>query len=353
MREFLYRLATDRYRGFPFSILKGILWMLSLVYCVFIVMCAALRGSREKRMPLKVISVGNITLGGTGKTPLVEYICRFLKEHGHRFAVVTRGYTPAHKEASGGAAIADEPQMLSERLEQVPVIVKPDRVEAISEASRTYGADGVVLDDGFQQWHIHKDIEIVTVDGVNPFGNGRLLPRGILREPLFALKRADVFVITKTNCVPDISVLRRRLESINQSALIVESKHTIVGVYEFENPGRMHSLGSLKGKIVTVLSGIGDPHSFESMLKEAGVCVGLSFQFSDHHAYTHDDLASVTSASRNKGIDTILTTEKDGVRLRHLNFQSLVCTVMVARLEIVLTNGKDQFLDRLHKLYSV
>jgi tetraacyldisaccharide 4'-kinase len=242
MRKFLYYLATDRYKGFFFGIFKSFLWILSLIYGLIVRLLVLFYRGRRYRLDCKVISVGNITVGGTGKTSLVEWICRYLKKQGHRVAILSRGYkreTPNLKfQIPNYETMGDEPYMLQMRLEGIPVIVDADRIRAGRRAVNIFKADTVILDDGFQQWRIAKDLEIVTIDATRPFGNGQLLPRGILREPLSSLARADILVLTKTNLSHKTSGIREALYSWSPKASVFESSHEPAGFYDFRYPDR-------------------------------------------------------------------------------------------------------------------
>lgn len=315
MKNYLYMLATDQKNDFLAKILKLFLFLLALVYGLVIRILVFIYSFNPYRAPCKVISVGNITLGGTGKTSLVELIARYLKTEGKNIVVISRGYKrPETRDQNMG----DEPEMLFNNLGSVPVIADKDRVRAIKRAVNEYKADTVILDDALQQWRIKKDLEVVTIDAGNPFGNKHMLPRGILREPLSVLKRTDIFVLTKVNFSPDIQATEEFLHGIAPEALVLESTHEPVAFYEISKPSELLNLESLRSRNVALVSGIGDPGSFENLIKSLGINIGLCFRFSDHYNYQEKDFIKIVNDAKAKGIDIIITTEKDAVRINTL-----------------------------------
>ncbi|MFA5287177.1 MAG: tetraacyldisaccharide 4'-kinase [Candidatus Omnitrophota bacterium] len=348
MKEYLYNLATDKSRGFLAVILKFILLLLSFIYGLIIRTLIFISSLDLKRFDIRVISIGNITVGGTGKTSLVEFISSHLKKRGHRLAVLTRGY-----KRKGADSMGDEPRMLSKNLGDLPVIVDKNRERGAKRAIREYNSDTVILDDGMQQWHIRKDLEIVTIDALNPFGNRHMLPRGILRQPLSYLKKADIFVLTKTNLINNPDKLVSVLNKYNPKALVVESIHNPVGFYEMKNPQELFNVDYLKGKEVALLSGIGDPDSFSKLILNLGIRVGLDLRFSDHHNYTLGELEVISGKVKESGIKIVVTTEKDAARFLDESlciFEDL--QLLVLRIELRIVKNEELFFSRLFRLYS-
>lgn len=343
MRDYLYNLATDKYRGFIPGIIKFFLLALSFIYRLILTVLFYFSRLKAYRLNCRVISVGNITLGGTGKTTLVEYIAEYLKKHGHKVAVLSRG-------SCVNQVMTDEPRMLQMNLKEVPVIVNRNRIRAAQQAISEYGVDAIVLDDGFQQWRIKKDLEIVAVDATAPFGNSHLLPRGTLREPVSSLKRADILVLTKTNLNPDIQGIIGRLTRINPDALIVESIHRPLGFYELGKKRELLGPVILKGQSVTLVSGIGDPDSFENLAAVLGMRIGLSFRFADHHLYSQGDIDMIIRESQQKNISTIVTTEKDAMRF---SVSAHAVKILVLRISLEITKNEQEFNHRLLGLYSL
>jgi len=347
MLTYIYNLATDRHKGLVAALIKFFLFFFSLVYGLIIRGLMLFSRIKPFRPECKVISVGNITLGGTGKTPLVAYIARWLKGHGHKVAVVTRGYMLKNTVA------ADEPLMLQENLKDVPVIVDADRVRGIKHAISGYKVDTVILDDGFQQWRIKKDLDIVAIDSLNPFGNKQMIPRGILRQPLSSLKAAEIFILTKTDMNPQLDSLNIFLSRINPGAVIAGSVHRSENFYELGRKEARLNPDALKEKTVILFSGIADPASFAASVKNLGIKIGAAFEFSDHHVYTLEDMKNIIKVSKEKGIDAVLTTEKDAVKLRYLQFANYNLPIYVLCIELQITQNEERFLERLSGLYGV
>ena len=367
MLPYIYNLATDRHEGLVGAIVKSLLYLLSLIYGLAVRILIFIYFLKPYRLNCKVISVGNITLGGTGKTSLVALIAQYLKEQGHRVAILSRGYKRVGSRFSvfgsrpntehrtpNTETMGDEPYMLKMNLGDVPVVVDTDRIRAAKLAIRDYGADTVILDDGLQQWRIKKDLEIVTIDATCPFGNRKLIPRGILREPLSSLKRADMFILTKTNLNPDNQDIKDFLSSINPQSLIVESTHSPLGFYRLQERDKLLKLEALKGETVTLISGIADPDSFENLIASLGINIGSAFRFPDHHNYTKEELDRIIKNSKDKNIGTIITTEKDAVRLLPylLSTTYYLLNFLVLRIELKMTKDEQEFYNRLLRLYS-
>ena len=356
MHAYLYEMTTDSRSGFIATLVKSFLFALSLIYGVLVRVLIFLRQRKPRTLNCKVISIGNITLGGTGKTTLVEYVAERLKPWGVKSAVLTRGYGRGTVHCQGHASqyerMGDEPYMLQRRLKSIPVIVDADRIRGAGRAIKEYGADTVILDDGFQQWGMKKDLEIVTIDSTKPFGNRHMLPRGILREPLSSLRRADIFVLTKTDRSLGLDALKTALTRLNPKALLVESIHTAAGFYDTRKRDELLPVTQVKAQTVALFSGIGDPDSFEAVIKSLGFTVGLSFRFPDHHAYSEENLSSIVRRTADTHIDTLITTEKDAVRLECLQEKEFRVPILVLRIELVIKD-EQRFLNRLHRLYSL
>lgn len=274
-------------------------------------------------LPCRVIAVGNITVGGTGKTPTVSLLARSLADRGIATCVVSRGYRGARTRAplvvSDGSRVladaadaGDEPVMLARRLRGIPVIACSDRVAAGRLACERFGARAVVLDDGFQHLRLRRDLDIVLVNAADPFGNGSLLPRGGLREPLSALGRAGIIVLTKTDAAAGAADLADSLRARCPGAAFYTARYTITAL---RNTARGDTIqpGRLSGARVAALSSIGDPAGFISMLTGAGMTVCRKLIFPDHHAYGAVDLAEIRRSSGM--LDAVVTTEKDIAKL--------------------------------------
>ncbi|MDO8675940.1 MAG: tetraacyldisaccharide 4'-kinase [Candidatus Omnitrophota bacterium] len=344
MKHYIYQLMTDQRKGLTASVCKILLLILSFIYA------AVVRSTRalyewgilpSYRSPKPVISIGNITVGGTGKTPLVILVVNILRSAGLRPAVLSRGYM------AGAKGPGDEPKMMAEILPGAPILVGAGRAGNIRAALRAGGTDIFVCDDAFQHWPLKRDLDIVAVDALDPFGNGCVLPRGILREPLCGLKRVHIAVITRADRDPDGTAdLRRRLRQMNPDMLVVESIHQplgLSGVYDRVFLG----LDILRGKKVAAFCAIADPEAFGDSLARAGAQVVRRFDFMDHHVYTVADMSAIRDFCRANGIDTVVTTHKDAVKIN--DRANVWEEIKVARLNIglTITHGNEQFIQRI------
>lgn len=261
-------------------------------------------------VPAAVISVGNLTLGGTGKTPLVAWVARRLVERGRRPAIVSRGYAARPGERS------DEAKELGLVLPGVMHVANRDRV-AGSRAALAAGCDTIVLDDGFQHRRLHRDLDIVAIDATDPFGCGHIFPRGLLREPLRGLARAHAFVLTRATAVS--AARRAEIRAVVAAHAggpprpWMEAEHRPVAVRRAD--GSRQPLDSLRGAAVVACAGIGNPAAFRRTLDELGATVVAFEAFPDHHAYTPGDRAALAAATRAAGADMLVTTLKDLVKM--------------------------------------
>jgi len=359
MREYLYQVITGKKQGFVALVIRSVLLGLSFIYFVLVKIILFFYGSgllKSHRLGCKVISVGNITWGGTGKTPLVKTLVKLLIGQGRKPAVIIRGYK-SNPRADGNQLnyrlVGDEAAMLLGDL-AVPVLVGRDRVGVVKRALRDLNIDTVILDDGFQHWRLRRNLDIVCIDATNPFGNGLLIPRGILREPLSGLKRAGVFFLTKTDLAGGgILELKNRLSRINPSALMVESIHRPVGFHNILKKDEFIPREEVSEERVCLVCSIGNPAAFEKTIVSLKLNPVLRFFFMDHHDYKKDQIDEIIAACSQDNIKTIITTSKDAVRLNeHLVKINTPLKILVLKIEIVITKGKDEFLSRLSRIYS-
>lgn len=315
-----------------------------------------------RRYPLGclTISVGNVTAGGTGKTPVVEIFARTLRDEGRKVAILSRGYRrkeqpflkrlfsrkaePPRVVSDGEKVLlnaelgGDEPYMLATNLPGVCVIVDRNRVKAGRYAVRKFGCDTLILDDGFQYRKLLHSVEVCLVDKTNPVGNGRMLPRGILREPASALSRADYIFITKSN--GDSAEVRELVRSHNKKAEIIECRHAprvLRGVYSKEEL----PLEWIAGKTLATLSGIAVPQGFENSLRHLGARVVYCGRYADHHRYAPSEIADALNRARDFGCHALLTTEKDAVRFPPL--ENVPVPVYFLRVDIEILAGMENF----------
>jgi tetraacyldisaccharide 4'-kinase len=275
---------------------------------------------RSFDIPAAVVSVGNLTVGGTGKTSLVETLADFFQDEGFRPAVVSRGYgrkgkgvvivSDGKKVLSDPDRTGDEPLLLARHLKGVPVLVGSDRVKAARRAVRSFGSDLILLDDGFQHRRLKRNADVVTLNRNAPFGNGRVLPAGPLREPCGGLRRAHAVVLTGRGEETDVS------KKMSPNSYLLHAFYRPVEWVRFSD-GRTYPLPHLLQRFVFVFSGIGNPSSFEATLDEIGLKRVDHRVFRDHHRYTADDLKRISECAEAHGAMSIVTTEKDAVRIPH------------------------------------
>lgn len=303
---------------------------------------------KSERVGAPVVSVGNLTTGGTGKTPLVEWVARALAREGLRACVLTRGYGRADESrrvvASDGervlaevAECGDEPRLLAENLLGVAgVVCDRDRVAAARWARAELGAEVFVLDDGFQHLRIARDLDIVTLDATAPWGGGHMLPRGRLREPATGLARADCVVITRAELAEDLEGLRTEVERVSMGrAAVFTLRARALSLTPLSGYGR--TVADYKVELVPMgaagaFCAVGNPGAFFENLRKHGFKLLYERAFPDHHAYTREEAEAVSRAAVERGARALLTTAKDAVKLRGLDF-ALPCYVVEAKLE--------------------
>ncbi len=256
-----------------------------------------------------VVSVGNLTLGGTGKTPMVAWLARWFCNRGVRTALVSRGYK------SGTESSNDEARELEQRLPGVPHLQNPDRVAAARAAIEEFKCELILLDDGFQHRRIARDLDIVLIDALEPLGFGHVFPRGTLREPLEGLKRADVVVLTRADMVDELERTRIHgiVEQIAPSTAWAECRHSPQRL--LTTGGNEEFLGTLFGKSVAAFCGIGNPAGFRHTLEQCGIKVTAWREFPDHHAYNQNDIEELTRWAAAQNVAAIVCTQKDLVKL--------------------------------------
>ncbi|MBI1853647.1 MAG: tetraacyldisaccharide 4'-kinase [Planctomycetes bacterium] len=287
---------------------------------------------RATRLAVPVVSVGNLTVGGTGKTPFVEWIARRLHDaHSLRVAIVSRGYGAAP------GTLNDEAMVLHDNLPAIPHVQGADRVAAAREAIAKHGAEVIVLDDAFQHRRLARDLDIVLVDALAPHGSYRVLPRGLLREPLSGLRRADLIVLTRTHQASPGSIVAARdvASRFARGKPVVEAGHRVVGP-------------DFRGRRAFLFCGIGQPRSFEMTATAACAEVAGRRFFPDHHAYARADVDAIVDEGKRRGADVLITTQKDWVKVRTLGTFAL--PIEPLRIEIEIRNGAEVLeaaLDRI------
>ena len=298
------------------------------------------------RCGVPVISVGNLTTGGTGKTPIVRALASWFRGRGVRVAIISRGY------GRGAADENDEALELHHRLPDVPHVQDPDRVEAARIAVDELETELILMDDGFQHRRLYRDLDIVVIDASCPFGFGFVLPRGLLREPLSGLRRADLIILSRVSSVPPpmIDEIRDRIRRVAHDVPCLLSDHVPTGLLEY--PGRRFPIEALRGRPVAVVSAIGNPDAFVATILECGATVTDRRELPDHDPYAPGTVSEIDAWIRSLAgtIDLVLCTHKDLVKLRtdRLGGQPLAALL----IDLVIRAGDEQLEAALEEIYT-
>jgi tetraacyldisaccharide 4'-kinase len=281
---------------------------------------------KQKSLPCKVVSIGNMTVGGTGKTPMVEYVAKFLKKLGLEVSVISRGYKGRAQHSGGLVAngktlymgpegSGDEPQLLASRLKGIPVLVGKDRYRVGMHSINRFGTSVLVLDDAFQHLPLKRDVNLLLLDSVRPFGNGHCLPRGPLREPVEQTKRASAFILTRWPGDNDSTRVSPIIETLAEGRPIFRSVHVPDGLF-LAGQEEPVNFQELKRKRLFLFSGIARNDSFRETVSNLQGHVEDFLAFPDHHRYSYEDLKLIWRRAGNLKVDNIITTEKDYVNIR-------------------------------------
>ena len=332
------------------SPLKTLLWVCSAVYGLAVTSRIHLYRKgilKRERLPCKVISVGNITVGGTGKTPITLYIAELVKGMGYNVGVISRGYG-GRAEKKGGIVsdgetlrmtpdeAGDEPYLMGLKLKGIPVVVGKDRVRTGRLALDIFGLDVLVLDDGFQHVRLERDLDFLLLDAANPFGNSHLLPRGILREPLNQLRRADAFILTRSGgATTSPAVLSDFQRTAGDRPVFRGTRipDQLVG----QGEGVTYPLDFLKDRKLLAFSGIARNEGFREMLAKLGADIVAFMSFPDHYCYSGEDLRSIAESGESLRAEFVVTTEKDYVRIQ--KSEQRLSNLLI--LKMVMSFGED------------
>lgn len=367
-QEYLYDVVYGKSKGLGPGLMRGFLYGLSLIYCSAVRLSLSLYRLgilRTEYLPCKVISLGNITVGGTGKTPTAQALAAAIRDAGYKVAILNRGYRAKSKERVGlvsdGKKIhmtaeeaGDEAYLLAKNLPGVPVLIGKRRAVTGRYAVDKFGVDVVILDDGYQHWRLHRDIDIVLVDVTNTFGNNYVLPRGTLREPLKNLRRAHAFLLTKVDQT-DYNAkekLKRFLRKINPRAVITESVHDPRYLYHLEQwfnrgAGNLPKEPDIVKRQLLTFCGIGNPKSFENTLVGMGAICTSSIRYPDHHKYTLEDMHHIMQEALTHRVDYIVTTEKDAVKIPPGFIRDVDWPVpmLILGIEVKMTEGNEELMQ--------
>ena len=376
LQTFFFEVIFEERHDFKAKLARGLLFGSSKLYQVGVEIHRWLinvRIFRDKTLGVQVIAVGNLTWGGTGKTPVVEKFARELQNAGRKVAILSRGYrskpaplhlkilnkillredqTPPRVVSDGKSLLldsemaGDEPYMLASNLKDVVVLVDKDRVKSGRYAIEKFGCDTLLLDDAFQYWKLRgRRHDVVLIDRQQPFGNEHLIPRGKLREPPSHLARAHTIFITKSD--GQTAELRARISRLNPAAAIIECVHHPLYLEDVFT-GERKGLDFLVGKKVASLSGIAQPESFDqSLVRLAGELV-YSKRFADHHRFTQQEVLNAINRGKKRQAEVIITTQKDAVRFPKIDRRDLPIYFM--RVEIQIISGANDFQDCVRKI---
>ena len=374
--QFALEVILERRKGVRASLLRCLLWLLSGIFRCLVQTRLWLfqkRFLRSHSMGCLVVSIGNLTVGGTGKTPVVEKLARTLQDAGRRVAILSRGYkakkppllrrlqrkwlgmdSRTTRVVHNGKRLlldsrfaGDEPFMLARSLGNVTVLVDKNRVRAALEGVRAFGCDTLLLDDGMQYVPLRRRVDICLIDCQAPFGNEHLLPRGTLREPPHNLERANYIFLTKSDG-SDQSSLVERIRRYNRTAGILECTHRAVHLKNLYT-GEELPLEWLRNRHIGALSGIARPESFESKLSELGANLNLCARFADHHRFSEREIHDFIERCIRRDLDAVLTTEKDSVRFPYRPAGDSL-PILFLRVEIEILKGQEVWDDLIQRI---
>ncbi len=339
---------------------RGLLWLLSMAYGAAVLargLLYDLRVLKSRRVHAKVICIGNLTTGGTGKTPATILAALTLRSRGYSAAILSRGYGRPKKGAEvcvlnddtemDWKRCGDEPWMMHQVLkgQGVPILVSSDRVGAAAQVATFFNPGVVILDDGFQHRRLARDLDVVLINAVDPFGGRRLLPLGDLREPVRALRRASLVMLTHVDLASqeNLAALREEVRKVNPRAAILEAVHKPDFLLEVKTQTK-HGIGHLKGRTVSALCGLACPQQFEDCLERSGASIAQRWRYPDHHRYAQIEL---TSLDRLRGGLPLVTTFKDLVKFPTDWRDRLSGEVYALGITLDIVKGKDVWIDAL------
>ncbi len=372
MQVYLYQLVHGEKQGFIAALLLSVLRFMSFVYGLGVDIKLGLYKTgflKQHKLACRVISLGNITVGGTGKTPTAQRLAAIIRDMGYQVVILNRGYRATWRGhvglVSDGRRIymsvneaGDEAYLLAKNLPGVAVVIGKNRNVTGDYAVANLKADFIILDDGYQHWQLARDLDVVLIDSINVFGNNFLLPRGTLREPLTHLNRADAILLTKvdqaTNDARDI--IRETLGRYNDQALVVESVHSprcfieIEDWYKGVRPEAV-ALETIRAKRVLAFSALGNPTSFEQSIIDIGAEAVEAVRYPDHHDYTMAEMQQIMQRAVDREVFALVTTEKDAVKIPSEFIHSdRPLPVYVLGIEVRFVDGYQELMDLIQKV---
>ena len=338
----LLDIVSGRRRGFAANAMRGFLWAMTPIYRFGV-------GRRNRKfetdtskvakIEVPVISIGNLTTGGTGKTPLVIWLCQHIRSLGQRVAIVSRGYG-ADSNREGVVQQNDEAMELEQRLPDVPHLQDPDRVATATIAIEELETQCIVMDDGFQHRRLGRDLDIIVVDATEPFGYGWLLPRGLLREPIANIARADFVIISRCDQVSTKSLQQTRATILQHDPSMKIATTKVQPELWMQYDGQQQALESLAKQPVYACCAIGNPDSFYATLSQVASNTVGQKNYPDHHLFTRDDINSIVETAKSAGAQAIVCTHKDLVKIGVNQLMGLPIYALVTG--IVFTDGEQE-----------
>lgn len=364
---YLYKLVHGEQQGILAVFLLGLLRMFSVLYGWAVIIALGLYKYgifKQHKLSCYVISLGNITVGGTGKTPTAQRLATIIRDLGYRVVILNRGYRAGWRGQVGlvsdgkriymtATEAGDEAYLLAKSLPGIPVVIGSNRIITGEYAVKQLQADVIILDDGYQHWQLARDLDIVLIDSLNMFGNSFMLPRGTLREPLPNLARAKVFLLTKvdqsTHDARD--VIHGTLNRYNSKALVVESIHKprcFVEIEEWYKGMRITdvALETISNQKVVAFSAIGNPSSFEQTIMDIGVSEVCGVRYADHHDYTMVEMQGILQRAVDEKAFALVTTEKDAVKIpAEFIHSDRPLPLYVLSIAVHFTEGYEEFME--------
>lgn len=342
VKNYFRLLAEDKARGIEGKLMVPVIQAASFFYQLggnINRACYDKGYLKRKKFPVPVVSVGNLTWGGTGKTPLVEYLARKIGERGKSALVLTRGYNH------------DEVEQFKNHLPKAIIGAGKNRVEIAEKELHEKPVDVIILDDGFQHQPIVRDVEVVTINSLNPFGNEHLIPRGILREPIQHLSKAHLVVLSNTNLLlpAELEKVKEKIYQVHPKAKIVETYLEPLFFYRSSNHSRI-PLEKMVGQKVTTFAGLAAPRSFQMTLSRLQMKTVRNFEFMDHHQYTEQELHEIKRVSESASAEIVITTEKDFYRDPVRISKILNPLILATRLRV--RSGESYFYESIFRLFE-
>ncbi|MCG9126765.1 tetraacyldisaccharide 4'-kinase [Candidatus Poribacteria bacterium] len=368
MKHIIYSFITTKHPGPFISLFRILLTPLKWLYVTIIYirnLCYDLGISKQTQLPCTVISIGNIVVGGTGKTPATATIANLLHKKGYKVVILLRGYGRSSSEkisivSDGEKCLCsriesgDEAYLLAHQLNGIPIIVGKNRFDTGKIAYDHFNCDIILLDDGYQHRKLTRDIDILTIDATQPFGTGTLLPIGTLREPISSLKRASIILLTRTDSPhKPIEDLKNEIKRYIPNSSILDSIHHPTSLYELGNHNWKNDesqtipLKELEDKRILAVCGIGNPDAFKSTIQSLNPESIQLIPFPDHHIYSDSDIEKIVQKSKQVNAQWVVTTQKDEDKLATL---SQHIPVFVLSIELIFTDGKEVLLNELQAI---